>query len=157
MSALTTRWASLQLPVFVYGTLRRGQSNYWLLRGNTVTELPATFVGGRLYSFRTFPVLIEDDPAAVVIGELMWLHPAYYNRILPELDRLEGYDPTLPHEACPYWRVQRRVTVRQNAQAWAWMYVGNLALLATMPHELIASGDWIRFQRERVRRMFGDA
>jgi gamma-glutamylcyclotransferase (GGCT)/AIG2-like uncharacterized protein YtfP len=169
-----TRW--LQLPVFVYGTLRRAQANFWLLRGATVCELPATLTGGTLYALRNFPVLIEDHTASEVVGEAMVLHPAHYGRILPDLDVLEGYDPTAPPDKPTLYRRERRLVRVQGKPAppsrngmadtaqrgdslmWAWVYIGSAAVLAGLPYnpDPIPYGDWSRWQRERLRRIMSD-
>ncbi|MEP7289981.1 MAG: gamma-glutamylcyclotransferase family protein, partial [Chloroflexota bacterium] len=47
--------AKLELPVFVYGSLRRDQKNYFLLRGKTVSEQPATLDRMGFYRFGGYP------------------------------------------------------------------------------------------------------
>jgi len=157
LPAEPSRYRRLQLPVFAYGTLRRGESNYWLLRGCTVKELPASLDNALLYALRTYPVLVESaEASASVSGELMIIHPASYAGIIPEMDDLEGVNPgATPEEQASalYRRVKRLVRFPSGARAWAWVYVGNAPVLAQLQHELIPGGDWVRYRRDRLRRM----
>lgn len=141
----TREW--VQTPLFVYGTLRRGQHNYArLLAGYTVSELPATITGMRLYSVGAFPVMTEGDPAHMVYGEWMIVHPLFYHRVLEQLDHLEGYNPAAEAAGLQpglYRREKRRVQLEGGGEALAWLYIGNPAELARLPHAEIPSGDWV--------------
>ncbi len=145
----------IQTPIFAYGTLRHGERNYMrLLCGYTVSEFAAEVDNMHLYSLGAFPVLLDaaPDEGVAVKGEVMVLHPAYYPRLLAELDRLEGYNPNADQasgEMGLYQRVRRRVRLSGGAEAWAWLYVGNPSVLAAHPHTEIPHGDWLRYQRER--------
>ena len=75
-----------ELPLFVFGTLRRGQSNHHLLAGRYLRVLPA-----RLFDFaRTEPLMIARHSGAVVDGEIYFLRPATYEQTLRGCDALEG-------------------------------------------------------------------
>src|SRR5437762_2284312 len=100
-----------QLPLFVYGTLRHGQENYALLRGNTVAELPAIIERMALYSLRAYPMIVEGE--SVVHGELMTLHPRVYSRLLTDLDQLEGFRPGMDSR---FWRVERCIKTQSSAE-----------------------------------------
>jgi gamma-glutamylcyclotransferase (GGCT)/AIG2-like uncharacterized protein YtfP len=131
-----TMIVSEQLPLFVYGTLRHGQENYSLLRGNTVAETPAVIERMALYSLRAYPMIVEGD--SVVCGELMTLHPRIYTRLLADLDQLEGYEPGID-------RTEGRTELA------AWVYVGDARILAQEPHILVAHGDWRRYRHELIQ------
>src|SRR5207237_5097335 len=90
-----------QLPLFTYGTLRRGQENYALLRGLTLSEISATLEGVALYSLYAYPMIVEGgaDGDAVVHGVLVTLHPRVYSRLLDDLDQLEGFRPDAPADS----------------------------------------------------------
>lgn len=145
----------IQTPIFAYGTLRHGERNYMrLLCGYTVSEFAAEVDHMRLYSLGAFPVIVDAAPedGVTVKGEVMVLHPAHYPRILAELDRLEGYNPNAAQSESGlglYRRVRRRVRLSGGAEAWAWLYIGNLEVLAQYPHVEIPHGDWLRYQVER--------
>lgn len=141
----------VQTPIFVYGTLRRGQPNYLaLLRGWTVSEIPASIDHMDLHALRHFPVMVEGE--STVYGEWMILHPVAYTRLMAELDRLEGYNPAADNmQDGLYRRVKRLVRLQPGGEAWAWVYVGNPLMLAQIAHTSIPHGDWVRYQRERGR------
>lgn len=149
----TREW--IQTPLFVYGTLRRGQHNYMrLLAGYTVSEIPATISGMRLYTVGHFPVMVEGEPGEVVHGEWMIVHPIVYAHVLEMLDRLEGYNPTAAdgNASGLYRREKRRVQLASGSEALAWMYIGNPAMLEAMPHALIPDGNWLTFYAELTGR-----
>jgi gamma-glutamylcyclotransferase (GGCT)/AIG2-like uncharacterized protein YtfP len=135
-----------QLALFVYGTLRHGQENYALLRGNTVAELPAVIERMALYSLRAYPMIVEGE--SVVHGELMTLHPRVYSRLLADLDQLEGFRPGMDSRFC---RVERCVKTQSGVEAKAWVYVGNRRVLEREPHVLIPHGDWGQYRHELVQ------
>ena len=78
---------------FVYGTLKRGQSNYHLIAGAVCDAAIAT-VRGRLYDVGPFPALADGDEC--VYGEVLTIDPDVLPRLLAILDDLEGYDPIDP-------------------------------------------------------------
>ena len=137
-----------QLPLFAYGTLRRGQENYALMRGHTLTEFPATLDGMALYSLYAYPMIVEGQ--GIVYGDLMTLHPRLYSGVLADLDQLEDYFPE--HEqASRFRRVQRCVKTQSGLEVMAWVYIGHPSILQNEPHTAITHGDWIRHRRELIR------
>ncbi|HEY8599984.1 MAG TPA: gamma-glutamylcyclotransferase family protein, partial [Thermomicrobiales bacterium] len=74
---------------FVYGTLKRGQSNYPLIAASVREARPAT-IRGRLYDVGPFPALAHGDEA--IHGELLLIVPEALAGVLVVLDDLEGYD-----------------------------------------------------------------
>ncbi len=135
-----------QSPLFVYGTLRHGQENYSLLRGNTVAEIPAVIERMALYSLRAYPMVVEGE--SVVHGELMTLHPRIYSRLMADLDQLEGYRPGSDSR---FERVKRCVRTEGGAEVAAWVYVGNPHMLEVEAHVLIPHGDWRRYRHELIQ------
>lgn len=130
------------LSVFVYGTLRRGQPNAYLLGGGVLVG--RGLAAGRLYDLSTFPGAIMDppygggrvDPSDRIVGEVYDVTPA----TLVALDRLEGYDPE--HEMGSHY-LRRRVDItltvpRGTCQAWIYIYNRPVA-----GRPLIESGDWL--------------
>jgi gamma-glutamylcyclotransferase (GGCT)/AIG2-like uncharacterized protein YtfP len=137
---------SEQLPLFVYGTLRHGQENYSLLRGNTVAEVPARIEQMALYSLRAYPMILDGD--SVVYGDLMTLHPRIYSRLVADLDLLEGYRPDRDSR---FQRVQRCVKTESGSEVKAWIYVGNVRVLQDEAHILVPHGDWRRYRYELIQ------
>jgi len=138
--------------VFVYGTLRPGQSNYRrLLADRTVREVPASAKGLALYS-NGFPYAVPQLGARV-IGDLITIKPELYQEVLADLDRLEGYRPGHPDHS-HYIRTTRSVVVvnhTPNGGAWeafhtAWVYIaGPMINPLNLPR--VADDDWCAVAR----------
>ncbi|MFC8452938.1 gamma-glutamylcyclotransferase family protein [Kitasatospora sp. NPDC057223] len=129
------------LPFFVYGTLRPGGRNHdALLGGQCTSVLPAVLAGAALHDGPGFPYAVPD-PVHRVVGELLGVRAAAYERLLDALDRLEECRP----DGSGLY-VRRRLPVRtaDGAETDAWVYLAGpraAAALAARP-ALIASGDW---------------
>ena len=114
------------IPVFVYGTLRRGQANHHLLHGarwGGEQRLP----GARLHDLGPFPMAIAtaDTAADAVHGELWWVDAATLER----LDHLEGH---------PRLYERRRLPLDSGEQAW--VYRGRPKQVRHSP--VLAQGRW---------------
>jgi gamma-glutamylcyclotransferase (GGCT)/AIG2-like uncharacterized protein YtfP len=113
--------------VFVYGSLRRGQGNNWLLRS-------AHFAGnakvsGKLYNLGGFPGLRLDDAEGDVVGEVWMVDDA----TLAALDRLEGV-------GCGFYE-RRKWRVRiEGRLTSAWLYEITEDHIVGRPE--VAGGDW---------------
>lgn len=127
--------------MFVYGTLRPGQSNYRLLRGAVEAEYAALLPGHRMYA-QLYPYVAEH-PDSQVVGDLIVIERAAYDEVLASLDSLEGYQP--PDREL-YVRAARRVWFRLDESApWraasAWVYLGGASF--DYGDELaVPGGDW---------------
>ena len=121
--------------LFVYGTLRRGQTARSLL-ANAVTRAVKAQTNGFIYAFPMgYPGYIEG--AGTVVGELLWLSDLAGTFGL--LDAYEGTD---------FVRVIRQVRTEAGEALWSWIYVladPEAARLGT----LIADGDWVRYWTEQ--------
>ncbi|TXT39406.1 MAG: hypothetical protein FD138_91 [Planctomycetota bacterium] len=105
-----------QLPLFVFGTLRRGECNHGYLAGHFDQVQPARLLGFA----RIAPLMIARDANSVVDGELFWLTPANYESTLAGCDRLEE----LPGNSLigdDYRRIAVRVQTESN-EVVAWAY-----------------------------------
>lgn len=121
--------------LFVYGTMRRGQTARSLVAASVTGCVPAS-TSGQIYAFPMgYPGFVEGEGR--VVGELLWLCDLAATFGL--LDAYEGED---------FARVIRQVTTEAGEELWAWIYV-----LAD-PEAIklgarIADGDWVRFQAEQ--------
>ncbi len=91
----------MNLPFFVYGTLKRGEPNYArLLAGHTIAEVPASLPDAALYTAGPYPFLVQTPgllaPGDIVYGTLVTLRAAEYAVLVAQLDVLEGYRPGGP-------------------------------------------------------------
>lgn len=113
----------MSLPLFVFGTLRRGERNHHYLHGYYDRVIPAVLPD---YA-RVAPLMIAPSPGGEVMGELYFLTASRAARTLAECDELEELVPgTLSgHE---YER--RRVSViAEGITVDAWAYVQSLPSL----------------------------
>jgi gamma-glutamylcyclotransferase (GGCT)/AIG2-like uncharacterized protein YtfP len=133
------------LPVFVYGTLRRGQGNFGLLARATVAEFDAVALDHVLYAVGL--PYAADRPGSTVTGELMVIDRAIYETALARLDRLEGFRSDTP-ERSHYVRVPRPVRYQDAAgrrrRRLAWIYHGGSEVLARLTEaDVLPGGDWL--------------
>ncbi len=108
----------MNLPFFVYGTLRPGEINHdRFLRGRTAREEPALLRGAVLYEGPGYPYAVEA-PECEVRGELVTARPEAYAELLALLDRLEEYVPGDPGTCTTGWsgRWCGRPTARRSAR-----------------------------------------
>lgn len=136
-------------PVFVYGTLRRGQKNYpSYLAGRTLAEYRAS-TEGRLFFLEEaaeglYPYLCPGNGR--VVGELMVIDPGRYAATLERLDRLEDY---LPGDEGTSLYLRRAAPVRldDGTVRTAWIYYWNGPQVGTP----IPGGDFVTWLRRRSR------
>ena len=126
--------------LFVYGTLRKGQTARSLI-ANQITKTAKASTTGFIYSFPMgYPGYTDPGDTANsgrVSGEVLWLTelPATFGL----LDAYEGDD---------FSRVIKLISLESGEQVWTWIYT--LAEPSTVAHgTLIADGDWVRYWREQ--------
>lgn len=122
--------------LFVYGTLRQGQTARSLIANQIKRWLPA-HTPGALYAFPMgYPGYTEGDGQTRVVGEVIWLTELAATFGL--LDAYEGQD---------FARVIRHVTLESGEEIWAWVYTladpGAVKLGSRIQH-----GDWVRYWSE---------
>ena len=98
------------LPVFVYGTLRRGMGNDTLFSPYDV-EVEDDSVKGTLY-VHGLPYLAEDGEFEVK-GDLVWIPHHQYEECMRDLDSLEGH---------PTFYTRRTVETKSGVTAWVYYY-----------------------------------
>ncbi|MET8895911.1 gamma-glutamylcyclotransferase family protein [Streptomyces albogriseolus] len=133
----------MNLPFFVYGTLRPGEINHdRFLRGRTTREEPGLLRGAVLYEGPGYPYAVEA-PEGEVRGELVTARPQAYEELLALLDRLEEYVPGDPRNL--YDRVARPVVREADGTAVrAWVYVAAPAVGARLRARgtRVEGGNW---------------
>ena len=106
-----------QLPLFVFGTLRRGEPNHHYLAGQFLRMAPAVLSG---YG-KQHPLMIVPRERATVSGELYFVRPELWEQTIRRCDDLEGIAPG-DESGFEYRRAQ--VTVRTpQGEVLAWAYV----------------------------------
>lgn len=136
------------IPVFVYGTLRYGQGNYYgVLAGHAQHIGTGAFIGAEMYSNGGFPyVLPVEDKEKVVQGDLFFLDHEDYVSTQDNLDMLEGTHGRLWNDHNHYNRSVQyiRVDEEENLFIQAWVYtapsVDHDNIRAR--HQHVVSGDW---------------
>lgn len=120
--------AETPIPLFVYGTLMRGQANHHFLAGSRfggAWRMP----GLMLHDLGPFPMAVAttDTAADSVQGELWWVDAACLARV----DRLEGHPRLYERRQLPLEGGQR-----------AWVYLGRPRQVRHSP--LLPDGRWPR-------------
>ena len=123
--------------LFVYGTLRQGQTARSLV-ANQITRCVKASTIGSLYAFPMgHPGFIEGDGTSRVQGEVIWL--TELAATFGMLDAYEGQD---------FARVIKQVTLETGEEIWAWVYT--LAdPTAVKFGTVIPHGDWVRYWTEQ--------
>ena len=126
--------------LFVYGTLRQGQTARSLV-ANQITRSVRAHTTGTIYAFPMgYPGFYEGDGKGRVVGEVIWLTELAATFGL--LDAYEGQD---------FARVIKRVTVEHDQTqepVWAWVYT--LSDPAAVRYGTrIDHGDWVRYWTEQ--------
>ncbi len=125
--------------LFVYGTLMRGFDHPMSrLLSRNADYLGQAQCRGRLYLVEHYPgLLLSDDPADIVFGELYRLRRAA--ELLRELDMYEACGEGFA-EPTQYVRQMLQVATVQGAVTEAWTYIYNWPV-ADLPR--IASGRFL--------------
>lgn len=133
-----------QLPLFAYGTLRPGCSNYrQFLSDQVVNERPAMARGCALYTHGSYPYAVPTR-GETVTGSLLDIDPDAYPDVLCSLDQLEGYRAQAPQDS-HYLRVARAVETLfmdfavELVPAWIYEVGPTVDVESMWP---IPGGDW---------------
>src|SRR5262249_48970284 len=110
-----------QLPLFVFGTLRRGESNHQCLAGRYDRWLPATLCDfKRTTAAHGFPQ-VAPSPGHQVTGELFFIRSAEFQETLHQCDVLEDIPPG--QLVGPYYQRVRVVVKTAEGDFTAWAYI----------------------------------
>jgi gamma-glutamylcyclotransferase (GGCT)/AIG2-like uncharacterized protein YtfP len=122
--------------LFVYGTMRAGQTARSLV-ANSITKTAPAHTSGKIYAFPMgYPGFNENDTDGKVIGEVLWLTDLAATFGL--LDAYEGED---------FARVIKQVSLDSGEEVWAWIYTLSDPA-AIQLGTLIEDGDWVRYWTE---------
>ncbi|MCB9599693.1 MAG: gamma-glutamylcyclotransferase [Sandaracinus sp.] len=126
------------LPLFVYGSLRRGRSAEGLLTRFGPTWGAEGHVGGTLLDLGAYPAWLARGEGCVH-GELVSLpDPATAFVVLDEYEDFAGWARD-PRPSSLYLRLPVRVTCARE-EVWAWAYAWN----GDPEQPVVASGRWER-------------
>lgn len=109
------------LPLFAFGTLRRGESNHQYLAGTYERCLTGTLRDfGKGTAAHGFPA-ISPAPGEFVEGDLFFIRRDLFNQTLRNCDRLEDLAPG--ELVGPYYRRAQVVIETDAGRFTAWAYV----------------------------------
>lgn len=150
-------YLAVRKPVFVYGTLRSGESNAQIMDGGIVARSEEAHVEGvAVYGASWgFPYANEAaDPTTITRGDLVHLSEDSDGDWARErLDNLEGFNSDQFSDS-HYRRVARTVTYVDPAtgnteQVEAWVYLaGKGSQERCTDEERVEHGDWVQASRE---------
>lgn len=130
-------------PVFAYGTLRPGRTNWAVAAPWCLRHEPAILPGFGLYAL-DHPVVapLDDGVGTGVRGDLLWLDPPAADHALARLDAFEGVvrgDARLSH----YLRASHRVRAAAGETVEAWVYLPGDGLQARIgPDRRVPGDEW---------------
>ena len=121
--------------IFVYGTLRHGQGNHYLLDSSNFLGMAKTKLSYALYG-NGVPFLSRARGVSQVTGEVYTVNDVTFSR----LDQLEGHPEA-------YKREQAKIILQDGAELTAWIYFCDMA-----HGPLIESGDFLQKTLPRGRK-----
>ncbi len=133
-------------PFFVYGSLRTGQSGYYLIDGRTIAEIDTRMPRLDLYrlSGSSYPYAVPNSANALgIVGQAMYIRSDLYASTMTRLDSYERYNPSLPPDNQTYVRVMR--PTRDGVDAWVYEAGPRQADYLRANGILVGSGDWLRW------------
>lgn len=105
------------LPLFAFGTLRRGKPNHHHLAGRYERVITARLPGYAAVA----PLMIDRSDGGAVAGELFFVRPGCYAATLADCDELEGVQPGQTKYAVYERRRVRVLTDIGPFDAWAYV------------------------------------
>lgn len=124
-----------KIPVFVYGTLRKGQYNHYFLKDAHYLADGVTENKYGMYA-HAYPMVTRDMQDVQIKGELYLVTKEEFKH----LDRLEGY-PT-------FYDREKISVVTDNTVIEAWMYFLDDVKNKHEGMYYIASGDYVDYKNK---------
>ncbi|MFC0581355.1 SH3 domain-containing protein [Micrococcoides hystricis] len=131
--------------VAVYGTLRKGQSAYFLLNGKTSAEHKTKITNHVMYlrpDQRWWSFILPRTNSTGVVAEEMIIKPSLYSSTLRALDEWERFDPNKPLANQTYNR--KYVTLANGRKAWSYVASSSMQNYLKNNGILVKSGDYLR-------------
>jgi gamma-glutamylcyclotransferase (GGCT)/AIG2-like uncharacterized protein YtfP len=123
--------------LFVYGTLRPGQSRWPRIESMVLDTQSAMLRGFEMYDLpEGYPAVIEGDGR--IVGELLWAREGARDDLLETTDRIEGYRPG--DDSSLY---QRIVAGQGHARAFIYVYHPARSQRLAERGERVPRGDWV--------------
>jgi len=120
-------------PIFVYGSLRKGLGNHYLLANARFDGEARTTPGFHLYDLGAFPGMIATALGrAGVVGEIYLVDDG----TLARLDRLEGH---------PRWYCRTPIHLDDGREVETYL----LRLDQVTGRRIVRGGDWTKYVSER--------
>lgn len=130
----------------VYGTLRKGQSAYHVLKGRTTKETKTQVPSFTMYlkphqTWWSF-IIPSNSASHKVVVERMDIKPALYKATMRNLDSWERFDPTKPLADQNYNR--KLVTDKDGRRSWAYVGASKISKYLTKNGIRVTSGDYLK-------------
>lgn len=131
------------VKVFVYGTLKPGESNYDRYCAGKVIEAQRAIAFGQLFALPMgYPAMTLGDGIANGVL-LIFTNPT----ILRNLDELEGYEPSRPATQNEYYRQEIEIySLKKQSLGKAWAYLMTSEQVRRQRGVLLPDGWWSRCQ-----------
>ena len=121
--------------VFVYGTLRRGDTGAMSIRFPEAKFIAGATVSGSLYDLGAYPGLVVDESKSLVTGEVYEVD----DELLSKLDEFEA--------SSHYRRRQVEISLETHREL-CWVYEPDPEYYSL--RTLITSGDWTEYARTKT-------
>lgn len=126
--------------LFVYGTLRKGEKNHYLIRKAECIEQNVYIFGAMYDTGEGYPALLLDNNKKV-LGELYRID----EEMLRIVDRLEGYRPERKENL--YERISIQVFA-EGREYEALVYVAGASMNGLT--DCIQNGDWVQYRKQHI-------
>ncbi|MCD4801186.1 MAG: gamma-glutamylcyclotransferase [Methanococcoides sp.] len=98
--------------LFVYGTLKKGHKNHYLLAGSSFVSENCTEDNFQMLDMGDFPAVVKDDPVSSIVGELFSVDDS----TLSAIDGFEGK-----------WFCREEVLLKDSCVAWMYFLSDNVS------------------------------
>lgn len=135
----TPNTPSPPIPVFVYGTLKPGETYHAAYCDGRVARYEYAIARGQLYALPFgYPAMTQGND--IIYGYLLWLKDS---AALQALDELEDYDPQRPVLQNEYNRIWVEIfTPTHTSLGFAWVYQMPQEQVRAVGGVLLPKGSW---------------